>query len=196
MRNPTQTKELIITRAMPLFNTKGYTATSLSDITNATGITKGAIYGNFQNKDEVVLAAFEHAVGVVLDQLRPRIKAQATAPLKLKAIVDYYEEYVLDPPIPGGCPILNTSIEADDNHPDLRMRVVRSIALLKDSFKQMLHRGRLEGQLTKDFDVDEWATFFYATIEGAIMMSRVEGDKGSYRHIKSMLYRLIDSIST
>ncbi|MEL6536474.1 MAG: TetR family transcriptional regulator, partial [Bacteroidota bacterium] len=53
MRNPTQTKELIITRAMPLFNTKGYTATSISDITNATGITKGAIYGNFQNKDEV-----------------------------------------------------------------------------------------------------------------------------------------------
>ncbi|MEL6539118.1 MAG: TetR/AcrR family transcriptional regulator, partial [Bacteroidota bacterium] len=180
----------------PLFNTKGYTATSISDITNATGITKGAIYGNFQNKDEVVLAAFEHAVNVVLDQLRPRIKAQSTAPAKLKAIVDYYEEYVLDPPIPGGCPILNTSIEADDNHPHLRMRVVRSIALLKDSFKKMLHRGRLEGQLTQDFDVDQWATFFYATIEGAIMMSRVEGDKGSYQHIKAMLYRLIDSITT
>ena len=141
------------------------------------------------------MAAYEKAVEIVLDQLRPRIKAQPTAPGKLKAIVDYYEEYVLHPPIPGGCPILNTSIEADDNHPHLRTRVVRSITVMKDSFRQMLQRGIEEGQLQKDIRTDDWATFFYATIEGAIMMSRVEGDMHSYQHIKRMLYQMIDSIT-
>lgn len=190
-----QTKELIIEKALPLFNTQGFAATSISDITQATGITKGAIYGNFKNKEEVALAAFDRAIEIVLSTLRVRIKTQSTAPLKLKAIVDYYQGYILNPPIPGGCPILNTSIEADDNHPYLRTRVVRSIAHMKASIRQMLTRGMKEMQIVTTTDVEEWATFFFATLEGAIMMSRVEGDMSSYQHIRAMLHKMIDQIS-
>ena len=98
MRNAAETKNLIISRAMSIFNTKGYRATSLSDITKATGITKGAIYGNFENKDAVAVAAFEFAVIKVINELRDRIKKAPTAPLKLKEITSYYENYVLNPP--------------------------------------------------------------------------------------------------
>ena len=195
MRDPEQTKQRIITKALPIFNTKGYSATSLSDITGATGITKGAIYGNFKNKDEVALAAFELAVSTITSLLAERIKAATNAPDKLKAIVDYYEEYIQNSPIPGGCPVLNTSVEADDNHPELRMRVVRTIAYLRDSIKKILHRGVVEGQIKEDTDIDALSTFFFATIEGAIMVGRVEGDGRSYSFVKQVLYRMIDEMS-
>ena len=195
MRNPEQTKQLIIDKALPIFNTKGYNAASLSDITSATGITKGAIYGNFKNKDEVASAAFDHAVEIIITLLSKQVRSKNNAPDKLRAIVDYYAEYVNNPPIPGGCPILNSSIEADDNLPFLRSKVIRTIALMKDSLSKIVNRGILEGQIKRGVDAEELGVFFYATIEGAISLSRIEGDGRSYKHVKNILYRMIEEIS-
>ena len=75
-RDATQTKSLIIDHALPIFNTKGYNAASISDIVSATGITKGAIYGNFKNKDEVATAAFDRGVEIIMSQISDRIRAR------------------------------------------------------------------------------------------------------------------------
>lgn len=195
MRNPELTKNLIITKAISLFNTKGYRATSLSDITKASGITKGAIYGNFNNKDAVAVAAFEHAVELVLQNLRDKIRSAKTAPLKLKAIAGYYQEYIPNPPIEGGCPIINTAIEADDNHPLLRTKVVRFMAMVKESVTKIIYRGIQEGQIKAGVNAEEFAASFYATIKGAIMISRVEGDLTTFNHVFKHLTKEVDEIS-
>ena len=196
MRNPEFTRQLIVEKATSLFNTQGYRATSISDITRATGITKGAIYGNFKNKDEVAEASFEYAVEVVMQALGARIKAAPTAPLKLKTILNYYQEYIKNPPIEGGCPIINTSIEADDNYPQLRSRAIRSVAILKDSIRRIIQRGVSEGQLKQDTPVEQFGLLLYASIQGAVMLSRVEGDLDSYKSVQAYLIRLIDSYTS
>jgi AcrR family transcriptional regulator len=196
MRDPEQTRQLIIDKALPIFNTKGYNAASLSDITTATGITKGAIYGNFKNKDEVASASFDHAVDIVMGLLRKEIKSKNNAPDKLRAIIDYYSKYVNNPPIPGGCPILNSSIEADDNLPFLKSKVIRTIALMKDSITKMITRGILEGQIKRTVDAEEFAVFIYASIEGAISLSRIEGDGRSYKHVRNRLHKMIDDMTS
>ena len=195
MRNPEHTRQLIIEKALPIFNKKGYNAASLSDITSATGITKGAIYGNFKNKDEVACAAFDRASEIIISTLANVIKQQHTAPNKLKAIVDYYADYVVNPPIPGGCPILNSSIEADDNLPFLRTKVVRTIALMKESLTKIVNRGIAEGQIKKGVDAVGLGIFFYSAIEGAISLSRIEGDGRSYKSVKKFLSNMITEIS-
>jgi len=195
MHNPLHTRDKIIRNAITLFNKKGYRATSLSDITKALGMTKGAIYGNFLNKEEVAMASFDYAVNKIIDQLSMHIGSQKTAPLKLKAILNYYEKYIEKPPIEGGCPIINTSIEADDNHPGLRLRVIHSFAKIKDALKKIITRGINEGQLRKGIDVELYATMFYATIEGAIVMARVEGHMKSYELIKRGLEMQIDALT-
>ena len=194
-RNPEQTRQLIIDKAIPIFNTKGYNSTSISDITAATGITKGAIYGNFKNKDEVASAAFDKAASIVTGQISERIRKEKTAPSKLLAMMDYYEEYIQNPPIPGGCPVLNSSIEAADNIPFLRTKIVRSIALIKDSLVKIVNRGIQEGQIKKYVNAEEFGVSFYAMIEGAISLSRIEGDNRSYKHVRKFLSDRIKDIS-
>ncbi|WP_436514858.1 TetR/AcrR family transcriptional regulator [Ekhidna sp. To15] len=194
-RNSEHTKQLIIDKALPIFNTKGYAAASISDITAATGITKGAIYGNFKNKDEVATAAFEKGVQIVTSEISKRVRGAKNAPDKLRAIMDFYEEYINKPPIPGGCPVLNSSIEADDSLPFLRSRVIRSIALLKGSVMKMVNRGILEGQIKRDVDVEEFTNFFYSVSEGVISLSRIEGDGRSFAFVKKFVYRQIEEIS-
>jgi AcrR family transcriptional regulator len=61
-----KTSRYIIERTAPIFNRNGYTGTSLSDITKATGLTKGAIYGNFKNKEELALEAFNYIIKPLL----------------------------------------------------------------------------------------------------------------------------------
>jgi len=195
MRNPELTKKLIVEKAMPLFNQKGYRATSLSDITKVTGMTKGAIYGNFENKDAVAEATFESAVEIITEEIRQRIKSAPTAPLKLNAILDYYGEYLYNPPVQGGCPVINTAIEADDNYPLLRTKVVRIMTLIKDSLKKVMYRGIKEGQLKSDVNVEEFATTFYSTILGATLISRVEGDNETYQVVKSKMKKMLEEIT-
>ena len=194
-RNPELTRQLIVDKALTIFNTKGYNAASLSDITSISGMTKGAIYGNFKNKDELATAAFEHGVEMVKCEIAKRVRAEATAPDKLRAIVRFYEEYIEKPPIIGGCPIFNSSIEADDSLPFLRSRVIRSIALLKDSLTKIVNRGIVEGQIKKGVDAEEFANFFYSIITGATSLSRIEGDSRSYKFVKKFVERQVEEIS-
>jgi hypothetical protein len=128
--------------------------------------------------------------------LRKEIKSKNNAPDKLRAIIDYYSKYVNNPPIPGGCPILNSSIEADDNLPFLKSKVIRTIALMKDSITKMITRGILEGQIKRTVDAEEFAVFIYASIEGAISLSRIEGDGRSYKHVRNRLHKMIDDMTS
>jgi len=57
------TRLAIIEKSAPIFNTKGYSATTMNDILLATGLTKGGVYGNFESKDQIAIEAFEHSIG-------------------------------------------------------------------------------------------------------------------------------------
>ena len=59
LKKSARTRQFIVEKSAPIFNKKGYSGTSLHDLTEATGLTKGGIYGNFENKDEIAAAAFE-----------------------------------------------------------------------------------------------------------------------------------------
>jgi TetR/AcrR family transcriptional repressor of nem operon len=75
MSKAERTKQFIVEKTAPIFNTKGYAGTSLNDMINATGLTKGSIYGNFVNKDDVALAAFDYNLKKVDTIIRQEIAA-------------------------------------------------------------------------------------------------------------------------
>ena len=56
-----QTRERVITEARRLFRERGYAATSLEQIAEAAEVTKGAIYGHFSGKEDLLLSAIEAA---------------------------------------------------------------------------------------------------------------------------------------
>ena len=118
-----KTRELIVQEAAVLFNQRGFAGTSMDDIMKATGLSKGGLYGNFKNKEEIAVEAFQHAVLKVRNEVGNRTKVIENSLDKLKAVVYFYKERILDPPVEGGCPIQNTAIDADDNNPILKDRV-------------------------------------------------------------------------
>ena len=62
MSKAEKTRAFIIEKSAPVFNIKGYAGTSLNDLMLATGLTKGSIYGNFKDKDDVALSVYRYSV--------------------------------------------------------------------------------------------------------------------------------------
>ena len=93
MTKAEKTKELIIAKAAPLFNKKGYAGTSMSDIMKATGLAKGGLYGNFESKDEIAALAFEYSYNQLKEDIGQKIKAKKMGVDKLLAIFQYYKNY-------------------------------------------------------------------------------------------------------
>ncbi len=194
MTKAEKTKRFIVEKAAVLFNQKGYAGTSMSDIMEATGLTKGGLYGNFKNKEDISVAAFQYAVEEVANAIRVRTKVIDDATDKLKAVVYFYREKILNPPIKGGCPILNTSVEADDNHPILREMVLAQLNLWKTSLVRTITKGQGRGEIKEAIDSEKFAILFITTIEGGIMLTRVYNDKEKFQIISEHLLEMINNI--
>jgi len=181
MNKAEKTKQFIVEKTAPIFNVKGYAGTSLSDMTAATGLTKGSIYGNFTNKDEVALAAFDFNLHKVQRIIKGEMDRHIAIKDKLLVYINVYENFLKFPFPDGGCPILNTATEADDTHPMLKKKVADAINAWKNSITKLIEKGIASGELSVVNDAEQTAITIIAMIEGAIMIAKVTG-KMNYRN--------------
>lgn len=172
-----RTRQQIIERAAPLFNRQGFAGASLSDIMAATGLQKGGIYRHFESKEELALRAFDHATAIMGERFATALREQRTAPDRLRAIIEVFRGLVADAPIPGGCPVVNTAIEADDGNPALRARARAAMDRLRAMVRRTVEEGIARGELHPGTDPDVVATVLISTMEGAVVMSRLYGDR-------------------
>lgn len=182
-----KTKQLIIEKAAPLFNQKGYAGTSMNDIMAATGLTKGGLYGNFDSKDEIAALAFEYSYNKLKSELVLKIKQQCTSMDKLHAILNFYRNYTIRPAVEGGCPLQNTAIDADDAYPFLKKRAKEALHDMLGGLQRILQNGIEHKELRADLDTRREAEIIFAQIEGGIMMAKVSDDV-------KMLNRVLDNI--
>ena len=183
MKDPTthrkseRTRQFIIEKVAPIFNRKGYAGTSLSDLTEATGLTKGAIYGNFKNKDEVAAEAFKYNLSTIANVLIADLAEASTPVEKLRTIPAFHRKIYGDIAAMGGCPILNTATDADDTHPQLRQLVQEAVERTRQNIKNFIGQGIEQGQIKKETDGDKIAGLVVALVEGGILVSRLAGDR-------------------
>lgn len=173
MSKAEETRLHILQQAAQVFNQRGYAGTSMSELMAATGLKKGGIYNHFASKDELAIAAFDYAIQQMQLCIREVVANQPTAIAQLHAMVDYGRRMVTDPPIAGGCPILNTAIEADDTHPDLRAKAGRALQAWQLQIQRIVQTGIRQGELRQNLEPTEVAIAIIAMLEGALMMSRL-----------------------
>ncbi len=181
MSKAEQTRAFIIEKTAPIFNTKGFEGTSLSDMTSATGLTKGSIYGNFANKDEVALEVFDFNLSKIEKIIRSEMSKHKTAREKLLVYIHVYDDFLKHPFPEGGCPILNTAVESDDTHPALKKKASEAIQNWKKKIMQLIESGMAGKEFNQSVDAEAKALTIIAAIEGAIMITKLTG-KLQYRN--------------
>ncbi len=193
MSKAEKTKQFIIETTAPLFNKKGYLSTTLSDITEATGLTKGSIYGNFENKDEVALEAYKYNSTLLSKSMARSLGEDFPSALdKLKAFVNFYRKSWKAVFLNGGCPLMNAATEADDTFPILKKQVTLSFEGWIKKISTTIVEGQKNGELKKNANANELASLFIMLTEGGILLSKTTGDESYLNLALDRILLIID----
>jgi AcrR family transcriptional regulator len=188
------TREQVIVEAAALFNQLGYANASVSDIMRATGLKKGGIYRHFESKEALGLLAFDFAVEQLGRRFQDALANKQSAGERLRAIVGVYARLPSDPPVPGGCPVLNAAIEADDANPALKRRVAKVMRDWHAHVTELVLQGQREGQLKRRVNATRFVTTLIASLEGAIMLSKLLGTPEPMREVAAQVEDQIRAI--
>tara|TARA_R110000868_G_scaffold406978_1_gene687830 strand:- start:3025 stop:3615 length:591 start_codon:yes stop_codon:yes gene_type:complete len=194
MSKADRTKQFIIEKTAPIFNAKGYVGTSMNDITEATGLTKGSIYGNFENKDEVALEAFDYNYNQIVSYLRKQIEIRPNMIDRLLVYPETYRNFLELPILKAGCPILNTSTEADDTHPLLRAKAINALMFWKSAVIKSIKTGIERKEIKDTTDANEFSFILMSLIEGAVMQAKVTGNSEVLKVTMDYLEKLIKDL--
>ncbi|MBB1642515.1 MULTISPECIES: TetR/AcrR family transcriptional regulator [unclassified Sphingobacterium] len=175
MSKAEQTRQYIIEKTAPIFNKKGYFATSLSDITTATGLTKGSIYGNFKDKDDLATHVYTYQSRKISEAVNQQITQQKTSLKKLLSFLDFYKDNFKNIAASGGCPMMNAAVEADDSLSFLTPKVRRSFDLWRQRLILILEEGVASGEFKQHISAENYAITFMAMVEGGILLSKISG---------------------
>jgi TetR/AcrR family transcriptional regulator, transcriptional repressor for nem operon len=183
------TRRRIIELAAPLFNQRGYAGCSMQDVMEATGLKKGGLYRHFASKEELAAEAFRYSLGratkIRTDHLDPSLGA-------VERLQEVIEQFIEKPsPVPGGCPILNTAIDSDDGNPVLRNMVREGLRQWRSRIEKIAREGVSTDEIRGDVEPRALANTIIATLEGALMIARLEGSRTALNDAKGSLVNLL-----
>lgn len=194
MSKAKKTRRYIIEKTSEIFNKKGFAGTSLSDLTNATSLTKGSIYGNFKDKEEVAEAAFNFNYQNLIKGFTPNLAASRTTKEKLHAFLNSYEQLFDSLMDVGGCPILNNAVDADDTNEKMKQLSVKAIADWETNLVSLINFGMEQKEIHSTIDAQFYADLFISIIEGSLMLSKVTGEKRYFDHAIKHLRTIIEDV--
>jgi AcrR family transcriptional regulator len=172
-----RTTAYIIETVAPIFSRQGYVGTSMSDLTEATGLTKGALYGNFENKDDLALSAFQHNSTKLLAALDEVLNKEGTAMEKLSRLTHFYKNYDLFTNSMGGCPVLNVGVDSQFNHRVLGAATRETARIIEGKIALVLEEGVNKGEMKLPVPPLQFAKQFFTMIMGAVAMATIMGDR-------------------
>ena len=186
-----RTRDHLIEVSAALFNKKGYAGTSVSDILDTAGYSKGALYRTFADKDELSHEAFKYNLSIMNKLLQDAIDKEDNYIDKVLAIPRYYKNIETNKFLEGGCPVLNTAIEADDTNYSLNKLASNAFKDWALMIEDNIRIGQANGGINKTVDAKKISIFIIATIEGSIAMVRSLQDYSVMKNNINILETLV-----
>jgi TetR/AcrR family transcriptional repressor of nem operon len=191
MRKGEQTRQEIIRKAAPIFNRRGYSGATLSDLMKATGLEKGGIYRHFSSKEALAAEAFDYGWRETLNARIYDLDTISNTVDRLKQLVaNFVERRGI---IPGGCPLLNTAIDTDDGNPVLRERARKALHGLRGYIVSVTGAGIKAREIRPRVDAKKVATLIISSLEGAIMLYRLERNEEALRAVQAHLESYLET---
>ncbi len=170
------TREKILEVARELFNSKGFNATTISDLVSATGMQKGSLYFHFAGKDAIAREVLSEATAELMVFLSKALDGENPG-----ACIDNFFQCALKKHLGagfvGGCIFGNTALEMSDCNPEFAGTIDAVFDEWINRVEVVVAAAQKSGQIRTDISSEALAKHIIATIEGGIMMSRLKKDQ-------------------
>ena len=192
MRKGELTRQRIVATAAPIFNTRGFAGSSMQDVLEAAGLEKGGLYRHFRSKEELAAEAFRYALSASVRLRTEKLDHAHGALEQLRSIIQRFVE--APSAIPGGCPLMNTAVEADDGNPVLRDLARKGFADWRKRLCRVVREGLESGEIREGTGPRMVANTLIATLEGALMLSRLEKSRTALDDTRTSLESFLESL--
>jgi len=186
-----QTRREIVRKSAPLFNQKGYEGTSLSDLMEATGLQKGGIYRHFSGKEELATEVFDYSWGKAVSGRLDGVAEVPDCVNRLKKMIENFVQLRAGL-VPGGCPLMNTAVEADDGNAALRARARKALQNWIVRLSKITTEGIEKRQIDRCIDPLKLSQLIIGSLEGALLISRLQNSDEPLRAIKQHLSEYLE----
>ena len=157
----------------------------MADLMEATGLEKGGIYRHFPSKEAVAAEAFDYAWEEAFQERVRGLGSISGSVDRLKHLIANFVER--RPSIPGGCPLLNTAVDSDDGNPVLRGRARQALGKWQNLLVSVIKEGIQRREIRREVDPNRLAMLIISSLEGALMISRLERNRDALVAARSHL---------
>ena len=168
-------RDEVLDRAIVAFWTRGYEATSIDDLVEATGINRGSIYGTFGDKRRLFLMALDRYWDTVANAMIVEL-ADPDPRRAIERMFDALIRRTCDPRFPRGCLITNTSLECPTCGDEIARKIAERLGEQETAIYRVLHKAQTEGALNPARDARALARFFLGVAWGINAVNRTVAD--------------------
>ena len=182
-------REKLLAAGLQVVLEQGYCGASVRDIVQAAGVPQGSFTNHFRSKEAFGLEVLERYFTLVRENIEKTLRNDSVPPLqRLRAWVDLQIRYLEQAGMRNGCLIGNYGVEASDHSEAIRRRLVEIFAEIHESVVYCLKAAVSAGDLSSATDCDELAHFLYASLQGAILESKVERSSAPLKRFKKVVF--------
>lgn len=158
--------DTVLDGAVRVFRERGYHATSVGDLSEATGLTAGSLYKAFGDKRGVFLAAFAHYVEARNAGLRRLLDRQPSGYEKIRAVLHFYAQSSHGSEGRRGCLVVSSATALATFDDEIAAQVEAAMRRSEDLLRQLLRQGQEDGSVAQDIDVTAMARVLLAVLQG------------------------------
>jgi TetR/AcrR family transcriptional repressor of nem operon len=192
-RDPERTRGRLLRAAFQEMHRSGFRNADLDAILASAGVTKGALYYHFDNKEALGYAVVDEVIASGLHQkwVHPLRNAKNPIDVLIRII---QSESVKREDVRRGCPLLNLSQEMSGLDEGFRRRTAQLYKDWHDAMAEALREGQKRGVVRSDINANETATFLIAAWEGYVVLGKNSQDPRTMRSGQRRVSGHIDSL--
>lgn len=191
-------RDRIIRESLRLFSVKGFLGTSLTDIMQSSGTSKGGFYNHFRSKEALFTAVLSESRKIWREKNLAGLDDLNDRPLeKIERLLDNYRgRYLRDTEdFPGGCVFIGLAVELSGRRPHLASEVIEGFVRLKAMIERYLLQARQAGQIAAGVDTGQVAEVVFAGMLGASLMYSLDGSTSNLDRTVDSLVRLLRGLA-
>lgn len=170
-------KSLVLSQATEVFHDKGFNATSMQDLVDATGLNRSSIYNSFESKHNLFLECLNTYQNKYLGKLSNTL-LDASNPLQaIELIFNLYLNEVTHGKDTRGCLIVNCKSEMANHNKLITNFLQKNQEQMLSFLEDLVEKGQNQKLINKNKTYKEYALYLYSSIQGFRMTSILVSDK-------------------
>ena len=185
-------RDEVLHKAMEVFWSRGYEATSVQDLVKRMGINRQSLYDTFGDKHALYLQALDRYREVEGRKVFELLERPGSVKKTLRQLFEGVVDKSLCDGQRRGCFMGNATSELAGRCKETAARTCSNMTATEEAFYRMLLRGKKQGELKRVRDLRAFARFLYSSLQGLALMAKATRDRKTLEDVVKVTLSLLN----